>query len=325
MAITQWTRTDAEVFTDRLYNMEKNGVCQEMVTTRVCETDLQCNVCMEIRDGPLIQTTCGHIICTECNELWYKECMGKNKNGIFSCPSCRTVIDKTQTRNLLLEKFIGGIPADCIHGCNTRNLTRSTISDHENKCARRKIPCRYKDVGCNRQPPHEELAAHEKKCPFRFTYSVYCKCARIESQMRAMCGDLEARIDKLEDNITNIRTQLPSRECAGSHFKTVVATDEGFASSTFVCLCPVLNCCLDHSRDDYVIVCVHLIESYKSTLVVANNFVLESAELKMSFSKNVHVNLWHDPLQVKHLFTLKTSLPWREGGQYKIRMRNIDR
>lgn len=80
---------------------------------------LECLVCNEYMQPPIIMCLTGHCICNKC------------RSRLTNCPSCRACFGNT--RNYALEELVENTPLPCRYGCAIREKYQN-IRQHEENC-----------------------------------------------------------------------------------------------------------------------------------------------------------------------------------------------
>ncbi|XP_067830082.1 TNF receptor-associated factor 2-like isoform X2 [Heptranchias perlo] len=148
---------------------------------------LLCSACRFLLIKPK-QTECGHRYCTACLENLFKTdneadcsvCQKKilrskvyvdraAENDAFStkiqCPAYQEGCDWTGSlRSYLDHMLMCGKRKEQCPVCGTADLTKADLEQHcdpqHGSCPNVKVPCPFKDVGCQEQPERRDLDAH---------------------------------------------------------------------------------------------------------------------------------------------------------------------
>lgn len=95
---------------------------------------LVCPVCFSRMMPPFSQCANGHVLCNECKPNIVKQ---DNK-----CPTCRVSLHNSLSRNLIMEKLVGGLTVPCANGCGEAHLPYSSSREHELRT------CRAAPIAC---------------------------------------------------------------------------------------------------------------------------------------------------------------------------------
>ncbi|XP_052844472.1 probable E3 ubiquitin-protein ligase sinah [Drosophila gunungcola] len=109
---------------------------------------LECPVCFGYIMPPIMQCSCGHLICATCRQK------------VSLCPVCR--VSMTNIRSLAMEKVASKLIFPCKHshsGCLAR-LSYAEKRSHEEDCDCRPYFCPYPDDKCVWQGPLSAVYQH---------------------------------------------------------------------------------------------------------------------------------------------------------------------
>ena len=117
-----------------------------------------CQICLSIPDGSVLQCRNGHLFCDECYE-------SHRESGLESadqCPTCRVALgDDEPIRALVVEHQIAAMTTQCPH-CATA-MTRGELETHMPTCPKEPVKC--SEEACVVCVPRCELEAHKRVCP----------------------------------------------------------------------------------------------------------------------------------------------------------------
>ena len=106
----------------------------------------------------------------ECaNKCGYKESRGTVKKHMTSechlrqekCKYCSLVSTHTHITGVHLEEC-SNYPLNCPNKCGAQDVTRSTVSAHQDLCPLQQVECEYKGLGCPIVLLRKNVAAHLK-------------------------------------------------------------------------------------------------------------------------------------------------------------------
>jgi hypothetical protein len=129
---------------------------------------MECPVCLEIYQTPLLLPGCGHTICRPCAELLLTE------GNYLRCPECRLVYQ--------LRKGVQSLP---------RNVALQRTIDEHNKTATRH------DLMCQ-EHPDDAVTLYCKTCE----KSICLKCYFTNTLRKGQCTHSGHQVDTSEDAFT---------------------------------------------------------------------------------------------------------------------------
>ncbi len=119
-----------------------------------CIKHIECPVCYQPADSPIMTCKNGHVLCNQCNRQLINQDPRKRSNGW--CPTCK---EYGMTRNLPLE-----------------NIVREQLE------GRPVFECKFRDLGCTARRPFGALNSHVNFCEFNMDiYS--CPFCNIQTPM----------------------------------------------------------------------------------------------------------------------------------------------
>ncbi|XP_003383554.1 PREDICTED: TNF receptor-associated factor 4-like [Amphimedon queenslandica] len=129
-----------------------------------------CLICTLVSRDPHQVSCCYNIYCKSCLDKHRKK---SSRNGRFSCPACRKLLDlRSYFKDGRMEREIKGLKVRCtIEECDWKG-TISDIEAHVVACPYRMVDC---SLGCGEKIDRREMEAHLKDCPKRIVSCQYCK------------------------------------------------------------------------------------------------------------------------------------------------------
>ncbi len=124
------------------------------IRIKSCIKHIECPVCYQPADAPIMTCKNGHVLCNQCNRQLINQDPRKRSTGW--CPTCK---EYGMTRNLPLE-----------------NIVREHLEDQP------VFECKFRDIGCTARCPFGSLNSHVNFCEFNMDiYS--CPFCNIQTPM----------------------------------------------------------------------------------------------------------------------------------------------
>ena len=110
------------------------------------EERLECPMCLTVpKEAPAITCKEGHLACSSCLQGWLA-------GGRRECPYCRAEL-LVGAKSLLADLIIQNIDHECnLNGCKQR-VPRDDLADHQKKCPFRLVKCPGSNQQCNMMVP----------------------------------------------------------------------------------------------------------------------------------------------------------------------------
>lgn len=149
IAITLDTNTETNTETNII-----NGMDNYETRIKSCIKHIECPVCYQPADAPIMTCRNGHVLCNQCNRQLINQEPRKRITGW--CPTCK---EYGMTRNLPLE-----------------NIVRDQLE------GRPVFECKFRDLGCTARSPFGALNSHVNFC--EFNEDIYsCPFCNIQTPM----------------------------------------------------------------------------------------------------------------------------------------------
>lgn len=126
--------------------------------------DVNCAICMEVLEDPLMVPDCEHTFCRQCIE-------GALQNATddqHCCPQCRSMVPKPHTQHLkpvprMLRNILGQLKVKCrfAPGCEAPAMSPAVLRTHELSCPKDPNAAQLCTHGCRLLLTNQELADHD--------------------------------------------------------------------------------------------------------------------------------------------------------------------
>jgi len=160
------------------------------------DPELKCPICFEPLLDPVVMGCCKNTLCRQCFFVDSKECYLCRQDPtplqdpprlvhsmlsriMVKCSSCLLVMPRDEFRAHLHNVC----PIDCPNGCPITQ-TRSSLSNHDQFCLAKVIPCLANDVGCPFKGTRETMDTHIQNCFFVPQRLLLLKISQLEEQQQ---------------------------------------------------------------------------------------------------------------------------------------------
>jgi len=182
------------------------------------DEELKCPICYEIYPPDAVS-------CHSCTNAFCKTCVETQQR----CPLCRMDLRPLQKISLPLRNILAKLNVDCLacsktamprgdfeyhvqhycpiacpYGCD-KKITRASLSNHENECLQKLLPCSSADLGCSCQIPRAKIAAHGSECPYVLLAPTLTRQKKEIRELLNVVVSQNKRIRDLESEVESAR------------------------------------------------------------------------------------------------------------------------
>lgn len=189
-----------------------------------CPEDLECQICRDVADAPVVTDVCGHLFCSDC--------INRSLAEKAVCPMDRRPLAPSDLRkDVRSQRRIHSLACKC-HNHTTGCAWTGTIGDishHLLSCEFNPVSCPFAQHGCQTTSiPRHALAEHIQTSMSVHLLLVSENLSKLWDDHRALQQELDLSVQRSRDDVV---TALAHHQSGGA-FSSTTGVNGGFQSSS---------------------------------------------------------------------------------------------